>query len=348
MLGSKRFTDGESRSIKDVVTFQVYPDIEVPTTMFRMCPCFIQPRQDVQNVPCAVQSESTNFDYKLPYNFGSLSYVGDYTSAAVAQTTGAFYRIYTRIVAIPPDDGGAADVAQELPNDDVIRPVIDDALDNERVRFRVSYELYHTKLMHNNKLVFVRAGGQPAIGIITNLNTENIDHHFVQLTFEDPAEAKRAHDILLMLDMTMYLVRDPDVTNEQIIDTIGQLNARIDKLPMTLFGLVSRFEDVLQMGATVTTSVMMMGRAYLLVQPDFYDTPWVPGDDIYAVLTEEEEPSSTRLFTIKYFHYHDIEKGEKLTAVVYIGRYLGTSDHAYYQCCVVTLPPCCEESIHVL
>ena len=339
MLGAKRITDGESQSIKDVVTLQIHPDVGVPTTMFRMCPCFVQPRDTARLV--AATSTDTPMS-ELPYNYGSLAYVAKWSSRGMKVE----YRIYTRIVATVADNSAADDLARALDRAIDVVHVGPDALDTERLRFQVSSEVFFSKLDHNQRLAFT-LNDNTVVGTITGLNVENTTQHFVQLTFADDAEAKTAHGYLVNPAVQLHWVNDPDPDAVAIATAIRTLNSKIDTLPMVMFGTVSRYEDVLQMGATVTLSVMMLGRAYLVVQPTFFDVVWVAGQDIYAVLTElDPDSTSTRLFDIQYVHLEAVP--DTGVSVVYIGKYLGPSHHAYYTCCTVTLPPCVEAPIHTI
>lgn len=337
-MGERRYVDPKSHSIKDVVTFDVHPDVTVPDEMCRMCPVFAQRRKEIDE-------KITDRPAATSLAYGSIAYVDEYTSSATS-IRDVFYRIYVELVDIVVDDNNYADDARELPND-IFKEVQEADVQNNKIILVVQVEYIDKWNMFQDEQQIAAVDTNNVYGCtlakIEKLSIRD-NEHTVELYADTSEDAKLFAE---NVKNSVYWIPKISATRSDVVAALLFFQKRDAVAPAIPYGILSRYENSLALENKVILSVMMMGQAYLLVQPNFYETTWIPGERVYAHLQHVPNvDTTTKKYEIVYVHESDIDDIEEPDIYFYVGLYMNESDHAHYRVCTLTLPPLVEENIY--
>lgn len=368
MMGVKRFVDPEAESLREIVRFEVHPDVTIPSTMFQMCPVFGQRRKEVQrvapeNVGAGAAADvgggddaksrlvGAMIDSLRPCGFGSVAYVEDYKmlGPSVRQCD---YRIYVEFVDIVIDDFNAADMLRELPVDLFLFPDLETDVSGERLTLRIAdnHNDHWNVFQDEHHIVIVQPGNVNAftMGKIVGLSVRD-NRSTVELEYANEGAAIDALSMIQERMCKLYWVPGVDTSPGTVLQALQFFETRDLTAPVNIYGISSRFEDAYAAGAAVAIPTIMLGSAFLLVQPDFYDVGevWVPGDSIYALLERVYDASfsTVKRYSIRYVHYEEAVQTPAPNLYFYVGMYCNTSDDAYYRCCTISIPSLVQQPI---
>jgi hypothetical protein len=366
MLGVKEHVSPTSHSLREVTTFEVHPDVHFPEEeMFLMCPTFVQRRKEAQRVESKPVNAEHRPDPKLdkyvldmqPFAFASLSYVSDYKQQPFLRKD-IMYHIYVDLLKIRVDDDNAEDVVRAL------EPDFFDAFQKENLDSLTLFRTIKNKytnvwsMMQNNQFIAVSEVGNSHNCTMVSMHEMRTYNHQNAIEFKEFPTASAATDFNELLELVAtktyraFWVPNNTTKISSVRNAIRFLEDRESEIPARVYGITSRYDKAYHVRNYVSMANIMQGRAYLLVQPDFYEHEWSIGDSVYALMHKEDDnpESTTQKYSIQYVHKEDLYKhrGDRDYAFFYIGLYINVSDHAYFKCCTVSLGPVVEQRLQLL
>jgi len=336
--------------------FQIHPDIAIPGYGFRMCLAFWQDRSKCKSTkPVSAQHTKLFGDVEvthdmMPYNYGSLSFVGDYVLRD-PRTGYPSYRIYVDLLKID-----MVESQRSLIDLDITQFTNYEKLGVE-LTLRVSPEIEEIfrLLQDGQTLVFVNSaeGIQNCIeGKIVGLRQYE-NEYYVMLSMDSREDAEKIEAIFVNGDFNdndILLATDRDMTRESIIGTYFQMRMVHREFPAKLYGPISRYRSASIVGSIPIVPIVMEGATVVVVQPNFHDAEWKATDEVWAILHKKEDvlelPETVQRYTIEFYHEHDIPSDAH--AAVFVGHYMRESLHDFYRCVVINIAPMASRFIGVL
>lgn len=242
----------------------------------------------------------------LPYDYGSLAFVGDY-EAAQARISDAYgnlpyygpkYRIYVDVVATTRPDDEIYDVVREMRSGWLAAP----NQEHDRIQFELAEEAQY-KLGGYVRVVFKHFADH-AVGTVNEyFNDEGVSK--VTLVYPNAVKAREAMDLFRKPGCAMWWILSETTSVPDALGAIERMAVPVPvELPFVLMGIASREEQMLfqDLQRTVTLSAVMHGAAHVIVQPDFHLAGWIPGDDMYMVLHRMDDHATdlTMRYSIRY------------------------------------------------
>lgn len=318
-------------------------------------PLFVQRTKDVKHVKkvpvsrveneqakgSAYLSEDDDSMFKLPYPYASPAVITNYDH--VKHT----YTLELNILRV--EESINTYTIADLPADLIVdKKDLDETECTLRFVINEDHARLYVNFQYEQKLYF---GNRRILGTIKDMVMDNeggiITSNLI-VGFDTLEEATN----VLSIDDVVYWVRNQDATRESIAESYDLLTQRQLELPLRVMGVTNRYDTVVSVGNVMQFPSIMSGHAYLIVQPSFYDTHWMAGDHVYALLTRVDDDDGLHI-TEKYeitYHHEDVctKRSETKRAVFYVGMYTREYDDPYFKMCGVILTPLIEQSIRVI